>query len=209
MAPLDGEHKAGSTTDGKGDSPDLPRDKVQKWLNAPDPPDTATLGSARLPGTGKWFIQGKDFRWWKRKETGASLVICGECMFLSPAVPSRLLITSSLRSRVWKDYPLVCSFLSAPSIESSHCGIALLLSLRSNAPETRRKLLLSSNAPETRRKLSHTIISTLNPTSTISGHCWLRLCRNFVKALTITQNPCLRSAAMVRIRPLRLSSRNT
>jgi hypothetical protein len=69
----------------------LSLDELQKWL-APPPVSLTTHGAVH-PGTGKWFIQGKTFRWWK-KEGGASLLVRGECMFLSPAVPSRLLITS-------------------------------------------------------------------------------------------------------------------
>jgi hypothetical protein len=115
-------------------SPDLTPKELQEWL---DPPDCLTTRKDAHPGTGKRFIQGNACRWWKNNEEGASLLIWGERKFLSP-VPSRLLITSSsshCRSRVGKDYPLVCSFLRAPCIKSSYCGIALLLSRRSVAPK--------------------------------------------------------------------------
>jgi hypothetical protein len=90
---LDDECKAGSKNGNKV-SLNLPPDKLQKWLAPPNP---LTAHKAAHPGTGKWFIEGKSFRRWKKNEKGASLLICGECMLLSPAVPSRLLITYSLR----------------------------------------------------------------------------------------------------------------
>jgi hypothetical protein len=84
LAPLEDDIKGGSL--------DLPLDKLQKWLGPPNP---LIVHEAAHPGTGKWFIQSKAFRWWKGKEGGASLLILGERMFLSSAVPSRLLITYS------------------------------------------------------------------------------------------------------------------
>jgi len=89
LAPLEDDRKAGSKNGSKV-SLALPPDKLQQWL---DPPNPLVTHQAAHPGTGKWFIQGKAFRWWKKKEKGASLLICGECMFLSTAVPSPLLIT--------------------------------------------------------------------------------------------------------------------
>ena len=71
---------------------DLTPDKLQQWLTPPDP---LTDHEAAYPGSGKWFIQGKTFRWWRKQEKGALLLICGDCMFLSPTVPLRLLIMSS------------------------------------------------------------------------------------------------------------------
>ncbi|KAI0262687.1 hypothetical protein BGY98DRAFT_1104080 [Russula aff. rugulosa BPL654] len=53
---------------------DLP-DKLRQWLSPPNPLND--LVDAH-PGAGKWFIQSKTFRWWKKKEKGASLLICGE-----------------------------------------------------------------------------------------------------------------------------------
>ena len=89
LAPPEDDRKAGSKNGSKISL--LPPDKLQEWLTPPDP---HTAPVAAFTGTGKWFIQSKAFRWWKGKEKGASLLICGERMFLSPAVPSRLLITS-------------------------------------------------------------------------------------------------------------------
>jgi hypothetical protein len=77
--------------DYEADYSPLTPDKLQQWLIPPHP---LTDHGAAYPGTGKWFIQGKTFRWWKKAQKGASLLIWGECMFLSPTVPSRLLITS-------------------------------------------------------------------------------------------------------------------
>ena len=91
LAPPEDDRKAGSKNGSKV-SLDLPRDKLQKWLNPPNP---LIAHAAANPETGKWFTQGKTFRWWEKKEKGASLLILGERMFLSSAVPSRLLITFS------------------------------------------------------------------------------------------------------------------
>ena len=83
LAPPEDDHSA---------SLDLPPYMLQQWLTPPNP--LIDHGAAH-PGTGKWFVQGEAFRWWI-KEEGASLLICGQRMFLTPPVPSRLLITSSL-----------------------------------------------------------------------------------------------------------------
>ena len=84
---------AGSKNGSKVLPLDLPLDELKQWLNPPNPLIDHVVAH---PGTGKWFIQSNAFQWWKKKEKGASLFICGESMFLQPAAPSRLLITTSL-----------------------------------------------------------------------------------------------------------------
>lgn len=79
--PGDG-HKTG-IKDGSKVSADWPPDKLQRWLNPPDP---VIAHETRHPGTGKWFIESKAFRWWKRKEKSASLLVRGERVFPSLAV---------------------------------------------------------------------------------------------------------------------------
>jgi hypothetical protein len=91
LVPPEDGRKAGSENGSKV-SPDLTREKLREWLAPPDP---LTTHKDAHPGTGKRFIQGKEFRWWKNKDEGASLLIWGERMFLAPVSSPRLLITSS------------------------------------------------------------------------------------------------------------------
>jgi hypothetical protein len=93
LAPPEDENRAGSKNGSKVSLLDLPSDKLKQWLS---PPNHLVDHVDAHPETGKWFIQSNTFQWWKRKEKGASLFICGESMFLQPAAPPRLLITSSL-----------------------------------------------------------------------------------------------------------------
>jgi hypothetical protein len=93
LAPPEDENIAGSKNGSKRSPQDLPADKLKQWLSPPNPLINHVDAH---PGTGKWFIQSNTFRWWKKKEKGVSLIICGESMFLQPAAPSRLLISSSL-----------------------------------------------------------------------------------------------------------------
>jgi hypothetical protein len=90
VSPEDGR-KAGSENGSKV-SLDLTREKLREWLAPPDP---LTTHKDAHPGTGKRFIQGEAFRWWKNREEGASLLIWGERMLISPVLSPRLLITSS------------------------------------------------------------------------------------------------------------------
>jgi hypothetical protein len=92
LAPPEDENRAGSKNGSKVSLLDLPSDKLKQWLS---PPNRLIDNVDAHPGTGKWLIQSKTFQWWKKMEKGASLLICGDRMFLSLAVPSQLLISSS------------------------------------------------------------------------------------------------------------------
>ncbi|KAI0260992.1 hypothetical protein BGY98DRAFT_1104527 [Russula aff. rugulosa BPL654] len=74
-APPEDDHKAGSKNGSKVSLPELPPDKLKHWLN---PPNRLIDHVHAHPGTGKWLIQSRTFRWWKKKEKGALLIICGD-----------------------------------------------------------------------------------------------------------------------------------
>ena len=77
--PPEDDHKAGSKNGSKVSLVDLLPDKLKQWLSPPNPLIDHVNAH---PGSGKWFTQSRTFRWWKKKEKGASLLIYGERMFL-------------------------------------------------------------------------------------------------------------------------------
>ena len=93
LAPPKDENRSGSKNGSKVSPLDLSLDELKQWLSPPNPLIDHVVAH---PGTGKWFIQSNTFQWLKKKDRGASLFIFGESMFLQPAAPSRLLITTSL-----------------------------------------------------------------------------------------------------------------
>ena len=56
-------------------------DNLRQWLGPPNPLNDH-VDAHHGAGKCQWFIQSKTFRWWKKKEKGASLLICGESVFL-------------------------------------------------------------------------------------------------------------------------------